>query len=66
MFPFSKWGGDSASASFLIAAIALTRFDYGFRVLLPVLRQRTSDVRLFIEATLIVAPHEAFVRPGID
>jgi hypothetical protein len=34
----------STSAAFLITAIALARLDYGFRVLLPVLRQRTSDI----------------------
>ncbi|HEV8140582.1 MAG TPA: hypothetical protein VGP81_12475 [Pyrinomonadaceae bacterium] len=50
----------------MIAAIPLPRLDDGFRVLLPVLRERAPDVRLFIEATLIVAPHEAFVSTGID
>jgi len=66
MSSFLKWGGDSASASFLIAAIALTRFDYGFRVLLPVLRERAPDIGHLIEATLIVTPHKAFVSTGID
>jgi hypothetical protein len=53
-------------APFLIAAIALAWLDYSFRVLLPVLRQRTPDVRFFIKLTLIVAPHEAFVPARVD
>jgi hypothetical protein len=65
VFPFSISGG-SASAPFLVSAIALARFDDGFRVLLSVLCQRTTDVGFFIKATLIVTPHETFVLTGID
>jgi hypothetical protein len=49
----------------LIAAIALAGFDNSFRVLLPVLCERSSNVGFLIEATLIIAPHEAFVFAGV-
>lgn len=50
----------------LIAAVALARLDYSFCVLLPVLRQRTADVRFFSKLTLIIAPHEAFVSARVN
>jgi len=49
----------------LIAAIALAGFDNSFRVLLPVLCERSSNVGFLIEATMIIAPHEAFVFAGV-
>jgi hypothetical protein len=49
----------------LIAAIALAGFDHGLRVFLSVLCKRSSNVGFLIEATLIIAPHEAFVFAGV-
>jgi len=50
----------------LIAAIALTWFDHRYSVLLPVRRERASNVGFSIKLTLIIASHEAFVSTGID
>jgi hypothetical protein len=50
----------------LIAAITLARLDHSFRMLLTILCQRAADVGHFIELSLIVTPHEAFVSAGIN
>lgn len=52
--------------SFLIAAIALSRRDYGLRVFANVLGQRPADVVDLVESALFVTADEALVVAGVD
>jgi len=45
----------------LIAAVALSFFNFRLRVLLHVLSERTSDIIAFLELSLIITTHVTFV-----
>ena len=56
----------AALTSFFIAAVALTRLDCCFRVLLDVLCERAALIIRLLKLALVVTPHIALVGSRID